>query len=352
MASLVDEHNAGRLGLNAVGHQFVRDNFSRADLAARFEEVLENAPRIVSVRRTSNRIAISGLSLFCAQVAEGIARAAPQWTPHILRTSSRLEVATSMVGLATADVWYSIGAPIGDRWLHLFGRLLRKPRVVHWVGSDIAALRNNRGLIAFCRDPRIVHLAEVEWTQQELANLGIRARIAPLPPRVERNGMLQPLPERFTILLYVPKTRADFYGRREYQQLIERFAEEPVRFLVVGGGSIAYPPNAQVQDVGWSRSMRELYERSSALIRFTQRDGLSLMVLEALALGRHVLWSKAFPHVRSIATYAQMEAAVSDLLARHLRGELQPLADAAEYVDRHYETRACMKTIVTAWESA
>ncbi len=352
LARLMDEHNSGRLAGNTVGHHFVRDNFSRAELAARFEEVLERAPRAVAARTASRRIAISGLSLFCAQVAEGITQSAPGWTPNMLGTSSSLEVATSMVSLATADVWYSIGAPIGDRWLHLWGRILRKPRVIHWVGSDIAALRNNRGLIAFCRNPRVVNLAEVEWTQQELLDLGICARIAPLPPRVASDGPLQPLPERFTVLLYVPKTRAELYGRRDYERLIERFRDEPVQFYVVGGGTVAYPSGAQVHDIGWSGSMRELYKRSSALIRFTDRDGLSLMVLEALALGRHVLWSKSFPHVRRIATYEEMEGAVSELLARHLRGDLQPVADAADYVGRHYESGSCIRSIVAAWESA
>jgi glycosyltransferase involved in cell wall biosynthesis len=161
-----------------------------------------------------------------------------------------------------------------------------------------------------------------------------------------------PLPERFTVMLYVPRTRSDFYGRHAFEQLMRRLAGKPVRFLVVGGGSVEVPERADVENLGWLDSLDGVYEQTTALIRFTKRDGLSLMVLEALSFGRHVLWTQQFPNVRHITDYDDIERHVLELLHAHERGELRPQYDASRLVDERYNSAECTRTIVRAWEDA
>lgn len=354
LRGLIDAHADGRLGLNVQGARFARETFSRERLAHGFLDILETAQTqrssVTEVRR--RRIAISGLDLFSAQIAEQLERYVPGWDAQILRSRSRLEVVTSMFTLASAGVWYSIGAPIGDRWLHLLGRLLRKPRVIHWVGSDIAALNNNPGLRAFCRQPHVHNLAEADWTIDELKRLGIDAALAPLPPRLKPVQTLPLLPEKLTVLLYLPKTRGDFYGRREYERLIRAFATRDVRFLVVGGGELYAPPGADVEHLGWRTSLADVYERVSVLIRFTKHDGLSLMILEALTYGRHVLWTQDFPFVTAVHNYAEIVGELESLLERHERGDLELQRDAALYVQETYAASRCTQRIVDVWQQA
>jgi glycosyltransferase involved in cell wall biosynthesis len=256
-----------------------------------------------------------------------------------------------MCTLAACDVWYTIGSPNSHRWLDVVARLLRKPRVTHWVGSDIAALRENVALKADLERRNIVHLAEVEWTAGQLRALGFAPRIAPLPPR-HLSSHAKPLPQTFTIMLYVPRTRAAFYGVRAFERLMAALQPEPVRYIVVGGGEIDAPAGVEVENLGWRHNLDDIYERSTVLIRYTPRDGLSLMVLEALAFGRHVLWTQDFPFTRTVHSYGEMEAQIRTLLAAHLRGELQPQSDAAKVVARRYDPKACTMTIARAWADA
>src|SRR6185437_11885614 len=106
---------------------------------------------------------------------------------------------------------------------------------------------------------------------------GFRPRIAPLPPR-HHEGQALPLPERFTIMLYVPRTRSEFYGRRAFERLMQRLHGEPVRYVIVGGGLLDVPPGTDVVNLGWRDNLYGVYKDVSLLIRYTPHDGLSLMV--------------------------------------------------------------------------
>lgn len=345
-------HSAGTLPLNQEGRTFALNNFGQRDVALRFIARVDETLRVQPAREPrAHRVAISGLGLFCAEVAQHARRVAPRWETTILRTNSRLEVLTSIVALAGCDVWYSIGSPITDRWVHLAARVLRKPRVIHWVGSDLASLAEHPRLRTKLATPNVLHLAEISWTAEQLRDYGLTARIAPLPPR-HRESHCVPLPEQFTLMLYVPRTRADFYGRPAFEHLMRRLAGKPVRYVIVGGGDIDIPPGVDARNLGWRDSLYEIYAETTALIRYTPRDGLSLMVLEALSFGRHVLWTQQFPHVRRISTYNDIERHVLELLEAHESGTLQPQRTASQLIEHQYGELECTREIVRSWEDA
>lgn len=346
-------HASGELRLNEEGRDYVLRHFSRTETASRFEKRLDRAIAEHNARRSESKrwVAISGLGLFCGDIAQQARSVTPEWGTRLLRTNSRLEFLTAVAGLVASDVWYSIGSAPSDRLLHCVARLLRKPRVVHWVGSDIARLHENPKLQALLTGPRVSHLAEVAWTAEELKNLGFHARIAPLPPRLQP-AECAPFPERFTVLLYVPRTRADFYGRRHFERLMRRLSDKPIKYVIAGGGHLNVPPGVDVEDLGWRGDMGQVYAKASVLIRFTPRDGLSLMVLEALSFGRYVLWTQPFPYVRRISHFKNMEREILALLNAHERGALPPQRDAAQFVRRQYAPEACMYTIARAWDDA
>jgi glycosyltransferase involved in cell wall biosynthesis len=297
------------------------------------------------------RVAISGLSLFSQEVAEQLERQYPQWKACVLQTNSRLEVAAALFNLLRSEVWYSIGSPFTDRWVHLCARLLRKPHVIHWVGSDIEVCKNTASLRKHLNAREIKHLTEIGWTAQELRELGMESEIAPLPLRHGASGV-KPLPQRFTILLYLPRLRPDFYGRREYETLLEEFAHEELRVLVVGGGELHAPAGVQVEHLGWRDDLAEIYERSTLMIRLTPRDGLSLMVLEALSFGRYVMWSKPFPYTTHLRTLDDMRNGLRALLARHREGTLHAQYAAAEMIARQYSPERTVTKIMQTLEAA
>jgi hypothetical protein len=350
MRGLYDAHRSGMLQPNYQGYEYVRERFSRAMIAANFENALDGAVSKGSVTpKRAYSAAISGYPLFAAQLAHGVRAGLDQWEPRILRNDSRLARFASLVQLLRANVWYTIGSPIPDRLLHALATIARKPRVVHWVGSDVELLKTQPAVQKFCRRDGVRHLAEVDWIVDELALYGVRASVAPLPPQVRVPDQIPALPDRFTVLLYVPRARRDFYGRREYERLFRTFLGRPIRFLVVGGGSIFVPQGADVEVLGWKTDLSDVYSRVSALLRFTRHDGLSLMALEALSYGRHLIWSQAFPFAHQARTYADCEATVASLLDAHERGELKPQLDAARFVRETYDARSCVKRIAEHW---
>jgi glycosyltransferase involved in cell wall biosynthesis len=125
-----------------------------------------------------------------------------------------------------------------------------------------------------------------------------------------------------------------------------------IRYVIVGGGSVQAPAGVEVENWGWRNDLHDLYRNVTALIRFTPRDGLSLMVVEALSFGRHVLWTQPLPFVRRIRRYRDMEREVLELLEAHERGELRPQTDASAYALREYSPERCMQAIAQAWEDA
>jgi glycosyltransferase involved in cell wall biosynthesis len=184
---------------------------------------------------------------------------------------------------------------------------------------------------------------------QQLRALGLNARIAPLPPR-QHGDRECPMPADFTVMLYVPRTRAEFYGRRAFEQLMERLRDRPIRYIVVGGGEIDVPPGVAVENLGWRDDLMSVYERVSALIRYTATDGLSLMVLEALTFGRHVLWTQEFPFTNTVRRYEDMEREIRRLFDAHQRGELHPQCEAADAIRKHYDSARCIRAIASYWE--
>lgn len=346
-------HDAGELQLNTGGREYVLSNFRRDAVAGRIEDRLELGLREhrSTNGRATRRVAISGLGLFCAEMARNVKQFSPEWEPRVMRTSSRLEVLTAINTILWCDVWYSIGSPITDRWVHLVAMYLRKPHVVHWVGSDIAYLSEYPSIRNALASPSTSHLAEVEWTAAQLRDQGFQARIAPLPPR-HKPGGARPFPEKFTVMLYVPRTRADFYGRQSFKLLMRRLADKSIRYVVVGGGEIDAPDGVAVENLGWRDNLHSAYENATVLIRNTPRDGLSLMVLEALSYGRYVLWTQDFPHTREIHSYSDMEREIRALYAEHERGILQPQVAAAEMIGSRYAPERCTKSIAQAWTDA
>ncbi len=350
---LRDRHAKGALELNHAGRRYALDHFARADIASGLASRLDAGVTSWASRpkRGRRRVAISGLGLFCAEISQFVKTYSPQWETRLLRTNSRLETLTSILTIATCDVWYSIGSPITDRWVDMAARWMRKPRVIHWVGSDIASLAEDASLRRMLAGPSITHLAEVAWTADQLRGLGFHPRIAPLPPRHPIGGPM-PMPAIFTVMLYVPRTRTDFYGRRDFERLMHALSGKPISYIIVGGGEISVPHGVAAQNLGWRNSLSEVYERVSALIRFTPRDGLSLMVLEALSFGRHVLWTQDFPHTTLIRDFEGMKSEILHLFDAHMRGELKTQSTAADMIAKHYSPQKCTTEIAAAWDDA
>lgn len=229
--------------------------------------------------------------------------------------------------LARADVLYLVsaraerGSPLD--WLLRSGH--RRPVVIHWVGTDVLIARqeSDRGRIS----PRIVrqaiHWTDTPWLIDELAEVGIRAEPVPLPV-AGLDVPAPPLPARFTVLLYLP---VDAFDREVFD--IETILRLPaafpgVRFVLVPSPAESLPgplpPNLETP--GWVADMDAVYRETTVLARLVSHDGLPFTVLEAMARGRHVLYSYPLPGVTVVSGFEEAHAAIVAWKDRHERGEL------------------------------
>ncbi len=186
-----------------------------------------------------------------------------------------------------------------------------------WSGSDV--FFGQEETAAGKMNPWIaqkIHWAVSPWIAEEVRALGLRCEYVQAS-FVEPVKEIVPLPEKFSVLAYVPdREKSKLYG---WDQIVEvANALRSIEFHVVGlreGERLEAPPNVKLH--GWARDMRPHLERATVLWRPVEHDGLSFMVLEALAQGRHVIYSYPFAGCAQARTSAEAQHDLKRLASLH-----------------------------------
>jgi len=269
-----------------------------------------------------HRVAIGGLPYFGRMLADLLG--GEDWRVRYVRTAPHPPWAPLIAArqIASAELVYLVGGQI-ERWSRpdLLLRFFRGPVVMHWTGSDVtfarAAIERARASRRLLVTPR--HWAEVPWIADELRPLGIEAEVVPLTS-TRLSAQPSPLPAGFTVLSYLPSGRPTFYGQ---QQVMEMAAALPAaHFLIAGADGAGANAPANVEFLGWQTEMDPVYRRSTVLLRQAEHDGLSFMVLEALAAGRHVIWNHPIDGAIEARTPEAALEALRGLFALHGAGAL------------------------------
>lgn len=228
-----------------------------------------------------------------------------RWVPLRIMVSRRFLSAKAAHMIWGGDVAASIVAAY----------LLRKKLVWHWIGTDVVRYAGGRGLTQRLRRYLAMHrvaahLADSPELAEELKALGIQARVCRLlPGSIEAEVM--PLPDRFRVLSYWFDDRRTFYGGDLILELARRMPE--MEFLIVGARGEGAPRLPNVSFLGRVDDLDPIYQRVSVLVRIPQHDSLSVMVLEALARGRYVIYNKDFPCCSRADTLEEIRAALEEI---------------------------------------
>jgi hypothetical protein len=336
-------HAAGKLRLNETGMQYASAAHAPRNIAEGVARALEDAIQSAQTLPGSQRrlFALSGQEVFCSRVAANCRTYRDDIETALLATSTKSDIAASAFKLVKSDVWYRIGEPSPPRPLETIAAVLRKRRLIHWLGPDVEALKRDERLRRRMQSDAFTHLAQSADVSQQLNGVGIKARIVPLAAAANV-GEVRPLPATFTLLLYVPRERPELYGRCQYEWLMQELADAPVHYIIVGGGAISVPRGVSNEQLDWVPDLAGVYDRSTVLVRFTKTDSFSTMVVEALMRGRFVLWSNEFPFATRVTDYHDLAAQVRDLLERHARGSLTPQIGAATAMIEQYSPVRCL----------
>lgn len=229
-----------------------------------------------------------------------------RWMAHLFGEPFRSARVIHMVGGTGSSVFLRIA------------RFLGKRIVLHWVGTDVLGLReevskgNRRRLKAFAA-LKAVHFADSPEIAAELGEVGVKAEVfRVLPDSIVPRDL--PMPPKSAVLSYWSRDRRAFYGGDIVGALAKEFPE--VVFYVVGTLGTGEPQHPNVKYLGRLDSLEDLYGEISILIRVPKHDSLSVMVLEALARGRWVIYSKLFPHTELAKTLDEARAALRKCLAK------------------------------------
>ncbi len=252
------------------------------------------------------------------------------------------------LSLWRSDLIYLIGGDLRPNRFYHLALFLKKKIIFHWVGSDILDMKawcNLGNQFSSLLVNRVVHWTEVNWTANELKELGLTSRVVPLTPAAFPSEVCG-LPEKFVILTYLPAGKADFYGEDTIVELARKFPD--IVFLAVATKTIdrnpEWPPN--LISVGWVDNMAELYSEVVLMIRLTRHDGLSFMVLEALANGRHVIWGYPLTGVyQTDGNIDRMVPFIEKLYQKHRQGNLHINQIGREYVSRFYRPQVVWEQI-------
>jgi hypothetical protein len=132
------------------------------------------------------------------------------------------------------------------------------------------------------KEKKIIHLCECEWTQKELKEIGIDAKIIPIPPGKLYEPL--PLPKEFTVGVYLPNR--DIYKHELIMDVVRSMPD--VKFLFFGNKEMAGQKGDNWEHIGYI-DFDEWMPKFSCNLRITLHDGLPLTPIQFMTAGRNVV---------------------------------------------------------------
>ena len=268
------------------------------------------------------------------------------------------------------DIIYWVGGQGPSIKKYLLFWIRKKPIIInHWIGTDVLAkMEKNQehGLnrivniildsIVWWKMKRggLINVAVAPWLVDELSTIPITATCLPITT-IDRNNLGLVAAQHakdIDFLSYVQLRRFDFYGGDKIIKLATRWKN--YTFLLILGDRTEIPPdflekipkNITVSPRLERNKMPELYQRSKFLIRYTQHDGLSLSVLEALYFNLEVLWTYDFPCTHKIEALEKLSDSIPSLIDCW-----QPNNRGHAYVTEHFSIEKWRKDFLSIVQS-
>lgn len=189
---------------------------------------------------------------------------------------------------------------------------LGRPLIRWWVGSDV--------LYCLCEPETcagaqltdrlsVKNIAVAPHLVTELSSIGIKARTIPsVVEPVFSRATVTDAPPPGAILVYLPASRAAFYGEAIVGRAVR--ANPELKFVIVGDEEHRFREFRNVESLGWVSDMKAVYDRIGCVLRVTEHDGLPRMVLEALFLGKYVIYSHDLRGTWRARDYSEVQNAI------------------------------------------
>ncbi len=273
------------------------------------------------------------------------------WEVNYHACRSLADTAALVRDLSRADLVYTWGGRVSQgKFLRSANLLGVKNLVMLWSGSDIffaqeqvAAGKMDRWISG------MTHWAVSPWIAEEARTLGLPCEFVQAS-FVDAVSDVPPMPEKFSVLCYVPNIeKASLYGWNEIREVAT--ALPSVDFCIVGvqkGQTLDGPSNIKV--AGWATDLAPHIRATSIVWRPVRHDGLSFMVLESLAQGRHVLYTYPFNGCVHTPTADSARREIERLHALHKSGRLSVNTAGIEAIAHEFTPAIVRANLLRRWE--
>jgi len=295
------------------------------------------------------RVVIHGLPHFCTKLARLLecdgwdvryhSHQALRNMPALLRDLSRADLVYTWGGRVSLGKFLSAARWLGVRNL-----------VMLWSGSDI--FFGQEQVAAGQMNPWIAsktHWAVSPWIADEARALGLKCEFVQAS-FVEPVADVAPMPGKFAVLCYVPsREKAALYGWEEIKTVAQALPK--VDFRVVGllnGETLDAPANVKLG--AWAKDLAPHIRAATVVWRPVRHDGLSFMVLESLAQGRHVIYSYPFVGCVQATTVDAARDEIAKLAAKHRAGTLGVNTAGFDAVAREFAPSIVRANLLRRWE--
>ena len=214
-----------------------------------------------------------------------------------------------------------------------FFRLLGKKVILHFIGSDVSMVSRSKTKQLKNRLYSFIGIKIITVHQNlsdELSGYKISAPVVPFfnrkPAKCNKD-----LPEKFSILVYMPEGKEEFYGLNYILEAAKQYPEVPFK-IFPNSKNFNYDNIIPHKFVEHHR-MPEFISAHSLFIRIPKHDGLPNTIIEALMCGRQVIWTKPNPHCLYIKNKEEL---ISGIGSFYKKCEINKAGQ--EYVLENYST--------------
>jgi hypothetical protein len=295
------------------------------------------------------RVVIHGLPHFCQKLAALLD--CEDWEVRYHPRSTAADLFSLADDLRRCDLAYTWGGRIDlGKFLWAARCLGPKKLVMLWSGSD--ALWAKKDHAEGKMHPWVAektHWGVSPWIAEEVRSVGLPCEYVQAS-FVQRVKNPLPLPARFSVLSYCPSAdKAQLYG---WDQIVEVAKALPsIDFRIIGlrgDETLKAPGNVKIQ--GWTRDLAAVLQESTVLWRPVQHDGLSFMVLESLAQGRHVLYSYPLPGCIHVKTRSGAIQELQRLAGLHEQQSLGLNTAGLQVIENEFSEDVVRKNLLARWE--
>lgn len=275
------------------------------------------------------RVLITGLPMFAKQHAKHLSEKDPGNKYLFFDTyQSKWEQLRFLLHLPFCNLVISMNGVTDKSGILDWVLFFKKKLVLQWMGTDcmLAVERFNAGTISRKYTDYAINASDIEWLADELKIAQIPTISLPFKFSEIENQPVERY-EEMSVVTYVAQNRQIFYGLDWVISAANAFPDIPFEVYGMDSPELECPENMIFK--GWQPThiFREAVLQSPIFLRFTEHDGFSISVIEALSTGAEIL----FTHPSEFTTLVnakdlvvpEMQKAIDRVRNRDLKPDLE-----------------------------